>query len=106
RAVRVEGLLVRAAADMAHRSDPTSLDARALLPEPGRQPCLPEVGRLHHVIVDADDLGQFHTRSQKLTGRHIVDGRDGRSLCQEIVEPTCANDCEPPCGRRSWKLTT
>src|SRR4029077_21074809 len=42
---------------------PPSLHPRAARAEPGRQPRLPQVGRLDHVVVDADDLGELgHTR--------------------------------------------
>jgi hypothetical protein len=58
RSARVERLLVRAAPDVAHRADSTAFGARACVAPARREPRLPEVRRLHHVVVDADDLGQ------------------------------------------------
>src|SRR5205823_2817712 len=51
--VRVEGLLVGAAADVLHRADAAALDARATVAPTRREPGLPEVGRLDDVVVDA-----------------------------------------------------
>jgi hypothetical protein len=59
RAVRVEGLLVGAAADVLHRADAAALDLGPAVGQLGGQPRLPEVRRLDDVVVDADDLGQF-----------------------------------------------
>src|SRR5947209_2094417 len=56
--VRVEGLLVAAAADVLHRADAAALDARATVAPTRREPGLPEVRGLDDVVVDADDLGQ------------------------------------------------
>jgi hypothetical protein len=44
---------------VAHGPDAASLDARASIPQLGRQPLLPDVGRLYDVVVDADDPGQL-----------------------------------------------
>ena len=59
RPVVVEGLLVGAAADVAHRADAAPLDLRAAVLVLRRQPGLPHVGRLDDVVVDADDLREL-----------------------------------------------
>ena len=65
RSALVEGLLVRAAADVLHGADAAPFDLRAAIAESFGQPRLPQVRGLDDVVVDADDLGQFprHTRS-------------------------------------------
>jgi hypothetical protein len=55
----VECLLVRAAADVAHRADPAALGAWSALAERGRQPVAPHVRRLDDVVVDAHDPGEL-----------------------------------------------
>jgi hypothetical protein len=55
RPVGVEGLLVLAAADVAHGADAPALDPRAGLLVLLGQPVLPHVGRFDDVVVDADD---------------------------------------------------
>src|SRR5688572_33079218 len=59
RALVVEGLLVRAPADVAHLADAAPLHSQAALTEPLGQPGLPYIRRLHHVVVDADDPGEL-----------------------------------------------
>ena len=59
RPVRVEGLLVLAAADVLHVADPAALDLGAAVAEALREPRLPHVRGLDDVVVDADDGGQL-----------------------------------------------
>nr|WP_283247024.1 NAD-dependent epimerase/dehydratase family protein [Parafrankia sp. CH37] len=79
RAVVVERLPVVAAADVLHAPDAAPLDAGAGVTQPGGQPALPQVGRLHDVIVDADDPRQLTERVGGLTERvgGLVEGASG-----------------------------
>jgi hypothetical protein len=58
-AVGVEGLLVGAAAHVAHAADAAAFDLGPLVPELGGEPPLPDVGRFDDVVVDADDPGEL-----------------------------------------------
>src|SRR5262249_53637813 len=85
RAVGVEGLLVRAAADVAHAADAPSFDPRRPVAVPRRQPPFPDVRWLDHVVVDADDLGKVvrHVLLRSgtdLTGRQILAPARRRSV--------------------------
>ena len=46
----------------ANLGHPPPFHARRTVPEPGGEPCLPQVRRLDDVVVDAHDLGQLHHR--------------------------------------------
>jgi hypothetical protein len=81
RAVGVEGLLVDPAADVLDRPDAPTLDAGTALAEPLGQPRLPHVRRLDDVVVDADNLGQFHPRDRNLTLRQISNATPSGCLC-------------------------
>ena len=77
-AVGVEGLLVLAAAGVAHVADAAALDLGAAVAELLGQPGLPEVRRLDDVVVDADDLGQLPAGGSA-RGVAIGDGHGGCS---------------------------
>ena len=57
----VDVVRVPSARHVDKRCELVALHTRALLAIPLGQPRLPDVGRLHHVVVDADDLRQLHS---------------------------------------------
>ncbi len=67
----VEGLTVRTAADVLHLPDAAALCLGAPVAETGRQPGVPQVGRLDQVVVDADDLREWRRAAE--AGRGVVD---------------------------------
>jgi hypothetical protein len=79
----VGGLAVRVhrdpvlAADVGEFTDPGGQRLGAAVAVLGRQPGVEEVGRLDHVVVDADDAGQF--------GRHGSPPPDGTYLMQRQI---------------------
>ena len=60
--VVVELHLVLGALDQLHLAEAVTFDPRTLLPVLLGEVGLPDVGRLHHVVVNADDLRDVHAR--------------------------------------------
>src|SRR5262249_38683075 len=73
-ALGVEGRRVLGAGYEREAAEALANDARTLLPVLLREPALPHVRRLHHVVVDADDLGNLTHARNLPRWRHRVAG--------------------------------